>query len=107
MRQLLAVGALEAQRVLVAVGGGVQPAGRVEAVVGEGLVGRGAQQLQEGQLDHVDGNVVRPGVSNLGGEHQNHTCVKYTDREPCTCNTVIKEECKTALPLNDTKWATF
>ncbi|TNN41679.1 hypothetical protein EYF80_048151 [Liparis tanakae] len=72
VRQLLAVGALEAQRVLVAAGGGVQPAGRVEAVVGEGLVGRGAQQLQEGQLDHVDRNVVRPGyfLMRFGGQTQ-------------------------------------
>lgn len=56
--QLLPVAAPEAQCVLVAVGGGVQPGGRVEAVVGEGLLGCSAQQLQEGQLHHVDWNAV-------------------------------------------------
>lgn len=47
MRQLLPVAASEAQRVFVAEGGSVQPGSRVEAVVGEGLLGRRAQQLQE------------------------------------------------------------
>lgn len=60
--QLLPVAASEAQRVFVAVGGGVEPGGGVEAVVGEGLLGCSAQQLQEGQLDDVDGNAVRPRV---------------------------------------------
>lgn len=56
--QLLSVGASEAQCVFVAVGGAVQPGGRVEAVVGEGLLGCCAQQLEEGQLDHVDWNAL-------------------------------------------------
>lgn len=56
--QLLPVAASEAQCVFVAVGGDVQPGGRVEAVVGEGLLGCRTQQLQEGQLDHVDWNAV-------------------------------------------------
>lgn len=58
MRQLLSVGASEPQCQLVALGGAVEPSGRVEAVVGEGLLGGCAQQLQEGQLDHMDGNAV-------------------------------------------------
>lgn len=70
VRQLLPVGASEAQGVLVAVAGDVQPGGGVQAVVGEGLLGRGAQQLQEGQLDHVERNVVRPRVGNLGGRRR-------------------------------------
>lgn len=47
VRHLLAVAASEAQRVLVAEGGGVQPGGRVEAAVSERLLGCGAEQLQE------------------------------------------------------------
>lgn len=58
VRQLLSVGAFEAQCKLVALGGAVQPGGRVEAVVGEGLLGCCAEQLQEGQLDHVDRNAL-------------------------------------------------
>lgn len=58
VRQLLSVGTSEAQCKLVALGGAVQPGGRVEAVVGEGLLGCRAQQLQEGQLDHVDRNAL-------------------------------------------------
>lgn len=54
VRQLLSAGASEAQCKRVALGGAVEPGGRVEAVVGEGLLGCRAQQLQEGQLDHVD-----------------------------------------------------
>lgn len=65
VRHLLPVAASEAQRVLVAVGGGVEPGGRVEAVVGEGLFGCGAQQLQKVQLDDVDGNAICPGVGKL------------------------------------------
>lgn len=56
--QLLPVSSHEAQCVFVAVGGGVQPRGGVQTVVGEGLLGRGAQQLQEGQLDDVDGDAI-------------------------------------------------
>lgn len=58
VRQLLPVAAAEAQRQLVADGRGVQPGGGVQAVVGEGLLGCGAQQLQEGELDDVDRNAV-------------------------------------------------
>lgn len=58
VRQLLSVGTSEAQCKLVALRGAVQPGGRVEAVVGEGLLGCRAQQLQEGQLDHVDRNAL-------------------------------------------------
>lgn len=67
VRHLLAVAASEAQRVLVAVGGGVQPGGRVQAVVGEGLLGGRAQKLQEVQLDDVRWDAVRPGVGELEG----------------------------------------
>lgn len=56
--QLLSVGASEAQCKLVTLGGAVEPGGRVEAVVGEGLPGCCAQQLQEGQLDHMDRNAL-------------------------------------------------
>ncbi len=70
VRQLLPVAASEAQCVFVAVGGGVQPGGGVEAVVGEGLLGCRTQQLQEGQLDHVGWNDVRPGVGKLGENTQ-------------------------------------
>ena len=79
VRQLLSIAGPEAQRVLVSVGGGVEPGGGVEAVVGEGLLGRGAQQLEEGHLDHVDGNAVRTGVGELAGGGR-HTAVKYLDR---------------------------
>lgn len=65
--QLLAVRAPEAQCVLVAMGGRVQPGGRVQAVVGERLLGRGAQQLQEGQLDHVHWHTLRARVGKLWG----------------------------------------
>lgn len=58
MRQLLSIGTSEAQCKLVALGGAVEPGGRVEAVVGEGLLGCCAQQLQEGQLDHMDRNAL-------------------------------------------------
>lgn len=47
MRQHLPVTASEVQRVFMAEGGSVQPGRRVEAVVGEGLLGCRAQQLQE------------------------------------------------------------
>lgn len=80
VRQLLPVAAPEAQCALVAVGGGVQPRGGVEAVVGEGLLGRGAQQLQEGQLDNVYRNALGPRVGELKEEHNTptHQCdVKY------------------------------
>lgn len=58
MRQLLSVSTPEAQCMLVAVGGRVQPGSRVEAVVGESLFGCCTQQLQEGQLDHMDRNTL-------------------------------------------------
>lgn len=73
MCQLLPVAASEAECMLMAEGGGVQPGGGVEAVVGEGLLGCRAQQLQESQLDHVDRNAVRPGVGKLEEKHQNNT----------------------------------
>lgn len=63
--QLLSVSGPEAQCLLVALGGSVQPGGRVQAVVGERLLGRGAQQLQEGQLDHVHWHTVRSRVGEL------------------------------------------
>lgn len=73
VRQLLSVGASEAQCVLLAVGGAVQPGGRVEAVVGEGLFGCCAQQLQEGHLDHMDWETLRPSVGKLeGGNTRKH-----------------------------------
>lgn len=65
MCQLLPVDASEAQCVFVADCGGVQPGGGVEAVVGEGLLGCCAEQLQECQLDHVDRNAVWPWVGKL------------------------------------------
>ncbi len=65
IRQLLAIVASEAQCVFVAEGGGMQPGSRVEAVVGEGLLGCSAQQLQKGQLDHMDWNTICPGVGKL------------------------------------------
>lgn len=82
VRQLLSVAASEAECVFVAVGGGVQPGGGVEAVVGEGLLGCRAQQLQEGQLDHVGWNAVRPGVGKLEENTQiTHTHINmYTER---------------------------
>lgn len=58
VRQLLSVGASESQCKPVAVGGAVEPGGGVEAVVGEGLLGCCAQELQEGQLDHVHRNAL-------------------------------------------------
>lgn len=58
MHQLLPVGASEAQCKLVALGGAAEPGGRVEAVVGEGLLGCCAQELQESELDHVDRNAL-------------------------------------------------
>lgn len=69
VRQLLPVAASEAECVLVAEGGGVQPGGRVEAVVGEGLLRCRAQQLQEIKLDHVDRNTIRPAVGKLEEKH--------------------------------------
>lgn len=81
--QLLSVSASEAQCVFVAEGGGVQPGGGVEAVVGEGLLGCRAQQLQEGQLDHVDWNAVRTGVGKLEENTRiTHTLtyIKHTNR---------------------------
>ncbi|KAG7279547.1 hypothetical protein CRUP_034648 [Coryphaenoides rupestris] len=66
LHPLLAAAGPEAQGAAVAHGGRIQPAGRVEAVVGEALAGRGAQQLQEGELHHVDGDAVRTGVGELG-----------------------------------------
>lgn len=65
LRQFFPVGASEAQCKLVALGGAVQPGGRVEAVVGEGLLGCCAQKLQEGQLDHMDRNTLWPRVGKL------------------------------------------
>ncbi len=55
LRQLLSVAASEAQRVSVAEGGAVEPAGRVLTHVREALASRGAQELQEAQLHDVNG----------------------------------------------------
>ena len=83
---LLPVAASEAQCVFVAVGGGVQPCGGVEAVVGEGLCGRGAQQLQEVQLDDVDGNAVCPGVRELEeNSRSKHQCQGHIKCETESC----------------------
>lgn len=79
MRHLLVVAGTEAQGVLVPVAGGVVPAGRVLADVGEALSGCGTQKLQEGQLDHRDRDAVSVYIGELqGGEtrragHQLHS----------------------------------
>lgn len=51
--QLLVVAAPEAEGMLVGAGGAVKPACRVLAGVGEALLGRGAQQFEEGQLNYM------------------------------------------------------
>lgn len=65
LRQLLPVSASEAQCVCVAEGGAVEPAGRVLAHVCEALVGRGAQELQETQLNHMNGVSVHIHIRKL------------------------------------------
>ena len=62
---LLVVAPPEAESVPVTAGGAVEPAGRVLAGVREGLPGGGTQQLQEGQLDHVDGVPIGVAVGEL------------------------------------------
>lgn len=52
---LLVVGAQEADRLIVAVGGGVVPGYGLVAVVSDVLVGRGAQEPEESHLHHSDG----------------------------------------------------
>ena len=62
---LLVVAPPEAESVPVTAGGAVEPAGRVLAGVSEGLLGSGTQQLQEGQLHHVDGVPIGVTVGEL------------------------------------------
>lgn len=63
--QLFPVGPLEADGVPVVARSFVQPRRRVLAGVGEPLVGGGAQQLQEGQLDHVHGGAISIHIGEL------------------------------------------
>lgn len=65
--QLFPVGPLEADGVPVVARSFVQPRCRVLAGVGEPLVGGGAQQLQEGQLDHVHGGAISIHIGELRG----------------------------------------
>ena len=51
--ELVLVVSLELDGVVVAPGGGVIPGGRIDAGVGEVLVGLVAQQPQEGELDRT------------------------------------------------------
>lgn len=67
VRQLLVVGAQEAQRLVVAVGLGVVPRNRLMANVREVLPRGRAQQLQEGHLHGGDGSVFHIHVVQLGG----------------------------------------
>lgn len=52
---LLVVGPQEADRLIVAVGGGVVPGYGLVAVVSDVLVGRGTQEPEESHLHHSDG----------------------------------------------------
>lgn len=69
--QLLVVAAAEAEGVLVGLGLAVKPADRVLAGVGELLLGRGAQQLEEGHLDDMDGVLLFVDVGELDGGDRN------------------------------------
>lgn len=63
---LLVVGAQEADGLVVAVGGGIVPGYGLVAVVGDVLVGRGAQEPEESHLHHSDGVPIRIHVGELG-----------------------------------------
>lgn len=67
VRQLLIVGAQEAQRLVVIVSLGVVPRHRLMANIREVLPRRRAQQLQEGHLHHGDGSVFYIHIVQLGG----------------------------------------
>lgn len=66
VRQLLVVGAQEAQRLVVIVSLGVVPRHRLMANIGEVLPCRRAQQLEESHLHHGDGSVFYIHVVQLG-----------------------------------------
>lgn len=63
---LLVVGAQEADGLVVAVGGGIVPGYGLVAVVGDVLVGRGAQEPEESHLHHSDGVPIRIHIGELG-----------------------------------------
>lgn len=67
IRQLLVVGAQEAERLVVIVSLGVVPRHRLMANIREVLPRRRAQQLQEGHLHRGDGSVFYIHVVQLGG----------------------------------------
>lgn len=65
MCQLHPIAAPESQCINMAVGGGMQPGNRVEAVISKGLPSAGTQELQKRQLDNMDGNTVWASVGKL------------------------------------------
>lgn len=68
VRHLLVVGAQEAHGLVVVVLVLVVPGHRLVAVVGDVLPAGGAQQPQEGHLDHADGVALRVHVGELRAE---------------------------------------
>lgn len=100
---LLVVGAQEADGLVVAVGGSIVPGYGLVAVVGDVLVGRGAQEPEESHLHHSDGVPIRIHIGELwevekgkhwavssnatclGGskDHQSHPSVRPRARAPC------------------------